>query len=82
LPSTHSNLARFCFLDPQSRDFYPDWDDVAQATAALLRAEAGRDPYNGELTDLVGELANRSVEFRTGWAASPSQDIGAGQHAH
>jgi transcriptional regulator with XRE-family HTH domain len=68
-PARPANLARFCFLDPQSRDFYPDWDDVAQATVALLRAEAGRDPCNGELTDLVGELATRSLEFRTGWAA-------------
>jgi hypothetical protein len=36
---------------------------------ALLRTEAGRDPFNRELTDLVGELATRSEEFRTRWAA-------------
>ena len=64
-----ANLARFCFLDPQSRDFYPDWDDVARVTVALLRSQAGRDLYNRELTDLVGELATRSEEFRDGWAA-------------
>jgi transcriptional regulator with XRE-family HTH domain len=68
-PARPANLARFCFLDPQSRDFYPDWDDVAHATVALLRSEAGHDPSNRELTDLVGELATRSQEFRTGWAA-------------
>jgi hypothetical protein len=68
-PARPANLARFCFLDPQSRDFYPDWDDVAHATVALLRTEAGRDPRNRELTDLVGELATRNEEFRTGWAA-------------
>jgi hypothetical protein len=62
-------MARFCFLDPRSRDFYPDWDEIANGTVALLRTEAGRDPYNRELTDLIGELATRSEEFRTGWAA-------------
>jgi transcriptional regulator with XRE-family HTH domain len=68
-PARPANLARFCFLDPVSRDFYPEWDEAAQSTVALLRTEAGRDPYNRELTDLVGELATRSEQFRTGWAA-------------
>jgi transcriptional regulator with XRE-family HTH domain len=63
-----ANLAWFCFLDPVSRDFYPDWDDVAHTTVALLRTEAGRDPYNRELTGLVGELATRSEQFRNRWA--------------
>jgi transcriptional regulator with XRE-family HTH domain len=67
-PATPPNLARFCFLDPVSRDFYPDWDDVAHTTVALLRTEAGRDPYNRELTGLVGELATRSEQFRSRWA--------------
>ena len=68
-PARPANLARFCFLDPASREFYPDWDDVAQTTVALLRTEAGRDPYNRELTDLVGEFATRSEEFGALWAA-------------
>jgi transcriptional regulator with XRE-family HTH domain len=68
-PTRPANLARFCFLDPASQTFYPDWDQVAHATVAVLRSEAGRDPYSRELTDLVGELATRSDFFRTGWAA-------------
>ena len=63
------NLARFFFLHPAAEQFYPDWDDVADATVALLRTEAGRDPYDKALSDLVGELATRSDEFRTRWAA-------------
>ena len=35
----------------------------------MLRTEAGRDPHNSDLTDLVGELATRSDAFRTRWAA-------------
>jgi len=68
-PARLANLARFCFLDPVSRDFYPDWDEVARATMALLRTEAGRDPYDRELSDMVGEFATRSEQFRSGWAA-------------
>jgi transcriptional regulator with XRE-family HTH domain len=64
-----ANLARFAFLDPRSRDFYPDWDGAAHTTVALLRTEAGRDPHNPDLTTLIGELATVSEEFRTRWAA-------------
>ncbi len=63
------NLARYCFLDPGAADFYPDWADAADTTVALLRTEAGRDPYDRGLTDLVGELATRSDAFRSRWAA-------------
>jgi hypothetical protein len=38
-------------------------------TVALLRTEAGRDPYDRGLSDLVGELSTRSETFRTRWAA-------------
>ncbi|MFI5912121.1 helix-turn-helix transcriptional regulator [Dactylosporangium sp. NPDC051541] len=68
-PQRPPNLARFCFLDPAAGDFYPNWDDAANTTVALLRTEAGRDPYDKALTDLVGELVTRSEDFRTRWAA-------------
>jgi transcriptional regulator with XRE-family HTH domain len=68
-PTRPANMARFCFLDPASRVFYPDWADVATATVAILRSAAGRDPFDRELTDLVGELATRSEDFRTRWAS-------------
>ena len=63
------NLARYCFLDPGAENFYPDWEEAADTTVAILRTEAGRDPYNKALTELVGELATRSDAFRTRWAA-------------
>jgi transcriptional regulator with XRE-family HTH domain len=68
-PARPVNLARFCFLDPSAEAFYPDWAESADTTVNLLRTEAGRDPYNKDLTDLVGELATRSDDFRTRWAA-------------
>jgi transcriptional regulator with XRE-family HTH domain len=63
------NAARFVFLDPRARDFYLDWDRIARDVVATLRSAAGRNPYDRELTDLVGELSTRSEEFRVRWAA-------------
>jgi transcriptional regulator with XRE-family HTH domain len=68
-PERPANLARYCFLDAGAPEFYPDWQEAADTTVAILRTEAGRDPYNRALTDLVGELATRSDAFRTRWAA-------------
>lgn len=59
---------RFIFLDPASRDFYPDWDDIADSSVASMRTVAGRNPFDKSITDLVGELSTRSQDFRTRWA--------------
>jgi hypothetical protein len=37
-----------------------DWDGIAHAAVGSLRAEAGRDPHDRALTDLVGELSMRA----------------------
>ena len=68
-PARPANLARFNFLNPRARDFWGDWERAADDTVAMLRTEAGRDPYDKALTDLVGELSTRSDEFRVRWAA-------------
>ncbi|HET6944426.1 MAG TPA: helix-turn-helix transcriptional regulator [Gaiellaceae bacterium] len=67
-PAQPPNTARFVFVDDRSRDFYADWDRVAADVVAILRAEAGRDPYDRDLSDLVGELSTRSELFGTLWA--------------
>jgi transcriptional regulator with XRE-family HTH domain len=67
-PTRPANHARFNFLNPKAHDVYPDWERGADDAVALLRAEAGRDPYDRELTDLIGELSTRSEEFRARWA--------------
>ena len=72
------NLARFQFLDPASRDFYPDWELFAEMCVAIMRARAGRDPENRQLHDLVGELSTRSDTFRTLWGAHDVRSHGAG----
>lgn len=72
------NLARFQFLDPASRDFYPDWDAFAGMCVAIMRAEAGRDPHDRGLHDLVGELSTRSDTFRQLWGAHDVRTHGSG----
>jgi transcriptional regulator with XRE-family HTH domain len=68
-PVRPPNTARFVFLDAHATEFFGDWDKVANDTVALLRAEAGRDPYDRQVSDLIGELSTRSNEFRGRWAA-------------
>jgi transcriptional regulator with XRE-family HTH domain len=63
------NLARSLFLNPRSSDFYVDWEQTVNQAVAILRGEAGRNPYDQRLQDLVGELSTRSPEFRARWAA-------------
>jgi hypothetical protein len=68
-PVRPANVARFTFLSPRARDFFLDWDTAASDIVANLRTEAGRNPYDRGLSDLVGELSTRSEEFRVRWAA-------------
>ncbi|MER7541049.1 helix-turn-helix transcriptional regulator [Streptomyces sp. NPDC097704] len=77
-PHNQANLARFQFLDPASRRFHPDWDVAADISVAILRTEAGRNPHDKDLHDLVGELSTRSDAFRTRWGAHDVRHHGTG----
>jgi transcriptional regulator with XRE-family HTH domain len=68
-PSRPANNARFVYLDPASREFFTDWGRAADDIAAMLRLEAGRNPYDKKLVELIGELSTRSEDFRARWAA-------------
>jgi len=68
-PVQPPNTARFTFLDPRARVFYADWEKAAHDVVAQLRGEAGRNPYDRTLSDLVGQLSMRSDEFRVRWAS-------------
>jgi len=64
-----ANSARFTFLDPAAQQFFTDWEKNAKDLVAHLRSEAGRNPHDRALTDLIGELSTRSEPFRKWWAA-------------
>ncbi len=66
--TTPPNSARFTFLNPKAREFFADWERAADDIVAVLRSTAGKNPYDKDLTDLIGELSTRSGEFRTRWA--------------
>ena len=72
------NFARYTFLDEDSHRFYPDWDTAADICVAILRTEAGRDPHDPQMHDLVGELATRSNECRRRWSSHDVRLHGAG----
>jgi transcriptional regulator with XRE-family HTH domain len=62
------SLPRFVFLNPRARIFYRKWENLASVTVGALRAEAARDAYDQDLTQLIGELSMRSDDFRRMWA--------------
>ncbi|MEV7870011.1 hypothetical protein AB0P17_28875 [Streptomyces sp. NPDC088124] len=41
---------------PPARDFCLKWEQGADDTVAVLRTEAGRDPYDRAMTGLIGDL--------------------------
>lgn len=63
------NLARFQFLDPGSRVFYPHWETMARMCVASMRMTATRTQDTETFQKLVGELSTLSGEFRRLWAA-------------
>jgi len=60
---TFAELERYCELVAVTIS------DISLAIFGVLRAEAGRNPFDKALSALVGELSTRSEDFRTRWAA-------------
>jgi transcriptional regulator with XRE-family HTH domain len=76
--TTTPNHARYIHLDPGSQEFYRDWDEIASNSAAMLHVAAAKNPYDVELSNLIGELATKSADFRTRWAARDVHEHQAG----
>jgi hypothetical protein len=53
-PRRPANNARFVYLDPASRSFFADGGRAADDIAAMLRSEAGRNPHDRKLVELIG----------------------------
>ncbi|MXM62602.1 helix-turn-helix domain-containing protein [Streptomyces sp. HUCO-GS316] len=68
-PTCGPNVARFAFLNPAARRFYADWERMARFAVGALRIEAGKNPYDRELSNLIGELSTRSEVFRVMWGS-------------
>lgn len=63
-----NNFVRAVFLDPTACDLYDDLETRRVAAVAALRAYAGPDVEDPELTELVGELSVKSPHFRRLWS--------------
>jgi transcriptional regulator with XRE-family HTH domain len=74
------NHVRYVFLDERARTFFDDWAAVAHDTARILRSEAGRDLHDPGPAALIGELLERSPEFRAAWAEHDVRLPAAGRH--
>ncbi|WP_275412933.1 helix-turn-helix transcriptional regulator [Planotetraspora phitsanulokensis] len=61
------NLIRFTFLNPQSREFFVNWEGEAAFKVAHLRTMTVVVP-DPSVRDLIEELADISEDFRRLWA--------------
>jgi transcriptional regulator with XRE-family HTH domain len=71
LPASERNMIRWLFCDESARLLFPEWAELAAELVGVLRVDAGRHPDDPQLSELVGELAVRSGDFRRWWAAHP-----------
>jgi transcriptional regulator with XRE-family HTH domain len=63
-----NNFVRAVFLDPTAGELYDNLEVRQAAAVAALRAHAGPDVEDPELTELVGELSVKSSDFRRLWS--------------
>ncbi|WP_043268017.1 helix-turn-helix transcriptional regulator [Streptomyces sp. CT34] len=67
-PLDRPNTQRLFFLDPHTRELYPEREQEARRAVAALRVAAGRFPDDPQLTELIGELSMKSTEFSALWS--------------
>jgi transcriptional regulator with XRE-family HTH domain len=72
------NLARMVFVEPQVRQLYVDWHDVAGGFVERLRMDATRYPDDPKLHALVEELSERDPDFRRWWGRHSVQGVTSG----
>lgn len=78
-PEDQRNLTRYVFLHPVGRTLYEPWEETVALSVAHLRAVAGADPDDPELTTLVGELVLKSPQFARLWERYDVCERGGGQ---
>ncbi|MGW1376487.1 helix-turn-helix transcriptional regulator [Streptomyces sp. NPDC002446] len=67
-PLDRPNAQRLLFLDPHTRELYPDRDLEVRRAVSALRVAAGQYPDDPQLTELIGELSMKSAEFSDLWS--------------
>lgn len=68
MPPHERNIARWLFLTDEGRSRYAEWEKVAGATVASLRATLDPRSPDPALTALVADLRSASADFARLWA--------------
>jgi transcriptional regulator with XRE-family HTH domain len=71
-PAEQRNVLWWTFLDPAAREVLVDWESVARAELARLRAASARHPGDPGFAALVEQLQQGSAEARRWW---PEHDV-------
>jgi transcriptional regulator with XRE-family HTH domain len=75
------NILRAAFLDSAVSDLFCDPEVRLENVVSALRASAGPDVDDPQLTELIGELSLKSADFRRLWARHDVKPhIGTGVH--
>ncbi|MFJ6748658.1 helix-turn-helix domain-containing protein [Streptomyces sp. NPDC091266] len=67
-PQHRPNAQQLLFLDPHTRELYPDREEETRRAVSSLRVAAGVHPEDRQLAELIGELSMKSTEFSTLWS--------------
>jgi transcriptional regulator with XRE-family HTH domain len=67
LPADQRNVARRVVLDASARALYPEWQELLEEVADVLRRNVTRFPADAQLTELIDDLLEGSPEFRACW---------------
>ncbi|MCX4703237.1 helix-turn-helix domain-containing protein [Streptomyces sp. NBC_01373] len=78
LPPRERNLARLVFLSPAARDRFADLEAKMLDIVSVLRVDVGTHPEDKELAALIGELTEKSHDFRRLWARHDVRRSGHG----
>ena len=65
-----TNIARFTFLNPAAKAFFPLWNKVAADAVLILRMHSVNNPQDRPLQELIAELDRTSEIFREMWSAN------------
>ena len=76
MPARQRNFARLMFCDKQAPSLFADWPAKARDLVAFLRVDAGHNPDDPVLAELVSELSVHSELFRDLWAQHHVRDKG------
>lgn len=67
-PQDRPNTQRLLFLDPHTRELYPEREEETRRAVSALRVAAGQRPDDQQLAELIGELSMKSTEFSALWS--------------